>query len=80
MGNSKNGVSLDFKTLGQIIGLISSILVGGMAMGALSSRVTALEARKDPAEDVASMKSQIEGLRSDVNDMRQDIKSLLRRK
>lgn len=69
-------MTLSVSNIVEIAGLVGTLLVGGMKFGAVETRVSALEARKDNSEDVATIKAQVQDIQSDVH----DIKRLLQKR
>lgn len=63
----------------ETIGLVGTLILGGMKFGALDSRVQTLELRKDQSADVASIQTKVDDLSSDVKEMKNDVKKLLLR-
>lgn len=64
--------------LAQVASLVGALLIGGIRLGSLESKVVILENRKDQTEDVATVKQQVQDLTNDVRDMRTDVRDIKR--
>ncbi len=73
-----NKMNMTAQTLINLAGLVGTLLVGGMKFGALDSRVNTLEQRKDPADDVATVKAQVQDIKTDVSDVKSDVRDIKR--
>jgi outer membrane murein-binding lipoprotein Lpp len=75
----KNKMDIKLRTIIEIAGIAGTLILGGMRLGSVETKVATLESKKDVSEDVATLKTKVEDIRSDLKELKVDIKTLLKR-